>query len=264
MATPVGTRQYSTKIIKAGALLEDTRVLLAHWDPASPVPENLARFRQENLFGKASRSRVEDILAIFRQRYLAVPEVTAALSALAQGGAPADVLDALLLYYAAQADSLLHDVVTEVVWPRYEQGRLAIGVDEIAAAIRGWAAEGKTAGDWSEPTIRRVCQGLLSSLRDWRILQGAVHKQIAPLYLPVGAFAYLALALSRTEPSGDRLRRHPEWRLFLQSPAQVERLFLEAHQAHLLEYQAAGSIIRITFPTASLVEYAHAILSRTA
>ena len=61
---------YRTKIIKAGALLADTKTLLAHWDETCSVSENLDRFRRENIFGKASRSRVEDILAIFRQRYL--------------------------------------------------------------------------------------------------------------------------------------------------------------------------------------------------
>ena len=59
---------YSSRIIKAGALLSDTKTLLSHWDTASPVSDNLARIRLENVFGKASRSRVEDIVAIFRQR----------------------------------------------------------------------------------------------------------------------------------------------------------------------------------------------------
>jgi len=59
---------YTSKIIKAGALLADTKTLLAHWDVRSSVHENLDRLRRENVFGKASRSRVEDILAVFRQR----------------------------------------------------------------------------------------------------------------------------------------------------------------------------------------------------
>lgn len=37
---------------------------------AASVKADLAQIRQENLLGKASRSRVEDILAIFRQRCL--------------------------------------------------------------------------------------------------------------------------------------------------------------------------------------------------
>ena len=51
--------RYTTRIIKAGALLGDTKTLLSHWDSAQSTRENLRRFREENLFGKASRSRVE-------------------------------------------------------------------------------------------------------------------------------------------------------------------------------------------------------------
>jgi hypothetical protein len=56
-------RRYSSKIIKAGALLADTKTLLAHWDSMATVQANLIRVRRENDFAKASRSRVEDILA---------------------------------------------------------------------------------------------------------------------------------------------------------------------------------------------------------
>ena len=72
---------YSSKIIKAGALLSDTKTLLAHWDTTCPVPENLARIRLQNVFGKASSFRVEDILTVFRQRYLADEETLRALVA---------------------------------------------------------------------------------------------------------------------------------------------------------------------------------------
>ena len=70
---------YSSKIIKAGALIGDTKTLLSHWDVTAPVGENINRVQRDNVFGKASRSRVEDILAIFRQRYLTEESVTRAL-----------------------------------------------------------------------------------------------------------------------------------------------------------------------------------------
>ena len=43
---------YSSKIIKAGALISDTKTLLAHWHPSETVAENTARLRRENVFGK--------------------------------------------------------------------------------------------------------------------------------------------------------------------------------------------------------------------
>ena len=63
-----GESPFSSRIIKAGALLPDTKTLLLHWDTAATAEDNLGRIRRENVFGKASRSRVEDILAVFRQR----------------------------------------------------------------------------------------------------------------------------------------------------------------------------------------------------
>lgn len=55
---------YSSKIIEADALLGDTKTLLSHWDVSAPVVVNIERIQRDNVFGKASRSRVEDILDV--------------------------------------------------------------------------------------------------------------------------------------------------------------------------------------------------------
>ena len=99
---------YTSKIIKAGALIADTKNLLAHWDESISVAQNLNQFRRDNLFGKASRSRVEDILAIFRQRYLTAEPVTKALVTLVNKRFPAEGLNCILYFHATQSDRLLH------------------------------------------------------------------------------------------------------------------------------------------------------------
>ncbi len=261
--TSLSSKVYTSKIIKAGALLADTKTMLAHWDENCSVSDNLSRFRRENIFGKASRSRIEDILAIFRQRYLTSEPVTRSLINLVQGGFPAEGLDRILYFYTAQADTLVHDIVTEALSGFYTGGKTDVTVGDIQAVITRWVTEGKTAGSWSEYTVLRVARGLLSTLRDFGVLQGAAHKRLAPIYLPLEAFAYLAFYLQQRQPSGERLLDDPEWQLFFLSRHAVERFFLEAHQQHLLEYHAAGSIIRITFPTTSIEEYGYALTQRT-
>lgn len=253
---------YTSRIIKAGALLSDTKTLLANWDGTTPVRDNLDRFRRENLFGKASRSRVEDVLAIFRQRYLTAPADTRALVALVRNALPQEAIDKILFFHAAKADLLLHDVVTEVIYPLHAQGRTDLAVGDIRAPVARWVEEGKTTSRWSEETLQRVVQGLLATLRDFGILQGAVAKRIAPSLLPVRAFAYVAFQLSRIEPSGARLIASPEWRLFFLPPEGVERFLVEANQHDLLEYHAAGSIVRISFPAESPEEYADVLARR--
>jgi hypothetical protein len=84
---------YTSKIIKAGALLADTKTLLSHWNVRASIRENLDRLHWENVFGKASRSRVKNILAILRQRYLREESVATALVTLGNHRFPASSLD---------------------------------------------------------------------------------------------------------------------------------------------------------------------------
>jgi hypothetical protein len=253
---------YTSKIIKAGALLADTKTLLAHWDLAASVQDNTVRIRRENPFGKASRSRVEDVLAIFRQRFLTEPTVTRALVVLVHERLPAAALDRILYFHAARSDRLLHDTVTEIVAPLHARGITDIDVFEIQRPLKRWVEQGKTSGRWSDPTILRIAQGLVSALRDFGVLQGAAKKRIAPAYLPVEAFAYLAFYFKQHEPSGAKLVELADWKLFFLTTEAVERFLYDAHQHGLLEYHAAGSVTRLTFPAKSLDEYAHVLAQR--
>jgi len=251
--------QYTSKIIKAGALLADTKTLLSHWDVQASIRENLDRMRRENVFGKASRSRVKNILAIFRQRYLKEEAVAKALVALVNRRFPFASLDRLLYFHSARADRLLHDIVTELLLPLKVRGIIDIEVNEVERAIAGWVREGKTTSPWGKYTIRRVSQGLLSTLRDFGVLAGAVNKRLAPAYLPIEAFAYITFYLKQCQPSGAKLIDLPDWKLFFLPPEGVERLLVEAHQQGLLEYHAAGTVTRLTFPSNSLEDYAYVL-----
>jgi hypothetical protein len=182
---------YSSRIIKAGALIGDTKMLLSHWDADASVDENINRAQRDNVFGKASRSRVEDILAIFRRRYLTEESVTKALVILVRKKFPAAALERLLYFHSARADRLLRDTVTEILVPRQTRGLVDINAKDFERYLANWVDEGKTSGHWSEPTITRIAQGLLSALRDFGILEGAVNKKIAPAYFPIESFRML-------------------------------------------------------------------------
>jgi hypothetical protein len=253
---------YSSKIIKAGALLDDTKMLLSHWDIDATVPENLDRIRRENVFAKASRSRVQAILAIFRQRYLVEMDVIKALVVLVKKRFPAASLDRVLYFHAARADALLHDTVTEILLPLHRQGIIDITALAVQKVLAKWVEKGLTTAAWSDDTTERVARGLMSTLRDFGVLQGAVKKRIAPAFLPVEAFAYMVFYLKQHQPSGAKLLELPDWKLFFLSREGVERFLFEAHQCDLLEYHVAGSVTRLTFPADTLEEYAHVLAAR--
>jgi hypothetical protein len=128
--------KYSSKIIKAGALLPDTKLLLETWDTGTDVKINLERVREENLLGKSSRSRVEDVLLDFRQRYLKDPEMLRALVALVKEGMPAESLDRVLYFQAARSDPLLHDLVAEVLAERSTRSDREVRIQEGRTFLR--------------------------------------------------------------------------------------------------------------------------------
>ncbi len=254
--------RYTSRIIKAGALLSDTKLLLESWDETSDVKTNLERIRRENVFGKTSRSRVEDILAIFRQRYLGNPDLLAALVRLARSRHSGETLERILYFQAARSDLLLHDLVTEVLVEWSKRSSREVRPWEAQEWIGEQVEAGKTERPWSQPVQLRVVRGLLSTLRDFGVLEGSVNKRLAYPYLPVEAFAFIAYQLYLDGSSGERLVNDPEWRLFLLPDGTVERFFLEAHQEGLLEYYAAGPVVRLDFPANNLEEYADVIVGR--
>jgi hypothetical protein len=186
--------------------------------------------------------------------------ITQALVALMGKEIDAASLNRILYFHAARSDELLHDVVTDFLYPISQTGTLA--PNDVRAWIERQIKQGNVARQWSETTIIRCTRELLASLRDFGILEGNVKKRIASQYFPVKAFAYIAFFLKQYQPSGSRLVCDPEWRLFLIDPDSVERLFIEAQQCKLLEYSAAGSIVEIDFPADNLVDYAQFISQR--
>ena len=256
MANTLSEARYSSRIIKAGALLPDTKLLLENWDDRADVQANLDRVRRENLFGKASRSRVEDVLLVFRQRYLKDPKMLKALIAATRNRMPSESLDRILYFQTARSDLLLHDLVTELLYDWSGRSDREIRTWEVHNWIEEQVEADRTERHWSPAVQLRVAQGLLASLRDFGILEGSVKKRLAYAYLPVEAFSFLAFQLYLDGSSSERLVNDPEWRLFLLPEGAVERLFLEAHQERLLEYYAAGPVVRIDFPARTLEEYA--------
>jgi hypothetical protein len=255
---------YTSRIIKGGALLPETRAFLKVWDEEAGLKENIDRVRRDNLLGKSSRSRVDDVLAVLRQRYLGDPAIVKALTYMVKCGVPNDICDRIFYLYTADSDRLLHDIVVQVIYPNFREFLMSDISALVEHALGQWVSGKMTVSPWSENTIVRVRQGLLDALRDFSVLTGAVKKKLNKLHLPVQAFAYIAFALNARKmlPAVGTLE-NPEWHLFFLSIEEVEKLFLAAHQEGLLHYQAAGSVIRLEFPTTNIEEYAHVIVERS-
>ena len=221
---------YTTKIIKAGSLLEDTKALLAQWDAEGTVEDNLQAACRENLLGKASRSRAEHVVRAIRERYFTDVEVGLALVHLAQHGWTNARLNLLLYFFTGQSDRLIYDFVVEEVYPLWEKGLKDMPTEFAWQAIARWIDDGETTTEWGEYTALRVARGLLATLRDFGILEGEAKKSIAAMHVPAETCSFIAFYLMDQFGSGQKVLEANDWRLFFWEPDQVERNLVEAEQ----------------------------------
>lgn len=253
-------KRYTSRLQKGGALLEDMRVLIRNWSDEGTWNSQRDRIIQENILGKKTRSRAIDVYKeAFVPRFLRgdPPEAWKILRSLEDRDMSIDILRPIYYWLTARGEPLLYDFVVDEILAKSNGMDLSVRVDDTTIWIAGKLSECQQS--WSQSVTIRVAQGLLAALRDFGILEGTLRKKIAPVYLPVESFAYLCFVMHNLGRSGERLALHPDWRLFLIDSPAVERLFLEAHQNRLLNYEAAGKICRIEFYARNLEEMADVI-----
>lgn len=240
----------TSRIIKAGALLEDTLRFLEAWDASLGPQANLARIRASGALGK-TRSRSEDVLLILRQRYVDPgPHVVATLRRLV--GDPTAFREASY-YETARSDALLGLFAEEALYEWFASGQPHLRVDDV----RAWLERDRRCPSWGSQTRQRVAQGILAALRDFGILEGSAGspcKRFASPRLSLRGFAYVALRERERGLSDRSLVASRAWRRYLLSPSDVRALFLEADRLGLLRYAEAGSVARVDWIVRSLEE----------
>ena len=253
---------YTSRLQKGGALIEDMRLLVRSWDEGSRAKQK-DHILSENVLGKKTRARALDVYQeVFVPRFIRgnPPEAWKIVRALENLDLSIEIIKPVYYWIAARSDRVIYDFTVDEILPKSKSPDLSIRVDETKNWIEKKLIE--HGQSWSQSVTIRVAQGLLATLRDFGILVGATSKRIAPVYLPVESFAYLAFIFHELGSSAERLIHHPDWKLFLMESPVVERLFLDAHQHRLLQYEAAGNIYRIDFSARNTEEMADVIAGR--
>jgi len=254
---------YNSRLQKGGALLEDMRTLVRHWPPSEESTVGVATFVHSALAKQTSARSLDTFNRAFKPRFLDGDPKQAwrIVRPVEDQGWTAEQIRPLYYWITARNDKLLYQYATEFLagqergFPRVDSEHAALWITSTIRPV-GLA--------WTSTVTIKVARGLLAALRDFGLLAGDAKKRFVTGHLSMATFAYIAFALHRQGVSGNMLVDHPDWRLFfLTTRQQRERLFMEANQARLLNYQAAGSLVSIDFPSNSFEDYAHVVTERT-
>jgi hypothetical protein len=257
-------KKYIARFHHFGAMIDETRLLVARFDPATPINAWVDELIRENVLGKTSRSWTREVTrGVFIQRFVNgyFENAWKHLRVMEDKGADLAVIRTLMYYHTAKNDRFLYDFATTELCERFYMGHLDIAADDVLTFIQKCEPE-RFNKPWSDYVQRRLSRGVMATLRDFGVLEGKAKKRIANFYLPIEAFAYIAFLIQSKTVSGEMILNSSDWKLFLLNSHSVERMFLEAHQHGLLNYNAAGNIVRIEFKHKSIEELADDIASR--
>jgi len=257
----VSSSLLTSRLQKGGALIDDMRQLVCHWGskPADVAPTRFVK----DVLPKATQARAKDtFIRVFEPRFISgsPPNAWMLCAELEEKLPPVEVVSAFYYWITARAELILYRYVTEELFQVARSGGTSVGSPELAQWIsKTCLAEGKV---WSDVVNIKVARAMLAALRDFGVLAGTHNKTIAAAHVPLESFCLIAFCLRIVLRDSRDLASHPDWRLFLFSPENVERLLLEAHQHSWLNYQAAGGVSRIEFPCSTFADYVTRVLSR--
>ena len=249
-----GGRKFSTRLIRKGALLEDTHRVFLEWDLTKSFGENLRRARELNTPAADNQGWLKEVMATISSRWRHEPRLSSIVK-LAQR-ASLDVWRPCMLWHIGQVDELYYRFATEWLFDEYEAGAYQLRTADVVPFVEKITAS-RAAGKkgLSEYGLTRAGRDLLRMAADFGLLKGSAVREFNSYHLPEESFLYLLHAMYEAHGNAQDVVHSPDWRLFLMSAADVERELFRLHQFRKLHYEVAGSLMELTLPCSSAAAF---------
>jgi len=212
-----------TNSSKAGLLVE-TREFLRVLAQTRDVESTARQLRDGGLPQRAWETR-RTIVDFIRRRLTSWQPPDWALQdfiAFAQDSA-SDALKAALLLHACRQDTLLYDLVQQLILPRWHRGEVEVRPADVQQFLDHAEPTHPEVSSWSHETRDRLASGNLSILRDFGLLQGRTDKHIVAPLVPAPVIQHLVRLLRAEGLTDQEVPHHPDWGLWMWEPDHVRR-----------------------------------------
>lgn len=250
---------YDTNLLKATGLVQETLVLLEAYQPGQPK-EEFGRFVKEtDLLGKASQSRVDDILrsSFFRRYVVEGPETIAALKKLLINQVGFEVLNQLFLVYTSRANPILADFVRLVYWPKVAAGETVILTSDPVEFIHNAMHEGLITSTWTPITIERVARHITGCMNDFRLIEK--NKTIRHFLASDATINFLLHEAHFRGLSDMQLLQLPDWAILGLTTNDLIRRINRLTQRGQFIAQYSGELLTISWSYSTLLAAADGI-----
>lgn len=249
MSTSSGISQ---RLIRKGALAQETYQIFGQWNFNLSVDENLLANLERASGTSAWKNEVRVTL---RRRFRSI-DSAATLIALAQQGLPFDEWRSCFLLWISVNEPLFGDFVSDWLYEQYERGVRKLSTEDVLPYIKAYWSQKKSA-PLSDYGATRTSRDLLRMARELGQLgDKSATDAFCELRLSDRCFLYWAHVIAEREGATTRVPVSRLWRFALLRPYDVEHALLRLHQFHQLRYEVAGSLVQLSLPYTSASEYA--------
>ena len=245
--------EWSQRLLRKGLLVDETYGLFAGWAFCQSVEANLFT----GLSGRQSTQGWDDEVVSTVRRRLRHFDLVKPLIILAQRGLPLrDWRDCLRLWVGATEEPF-HTFATQWLEAERARGRSAIKSEDLLSVVATAAARTSRAPPLSDYSRIRAARDLLKTAVDLGMLVGSGPvRTFASIAMSDHALVFYAHMIADLEGDASKVPQSPLWRLAFLDPQEVHLTLLHLHQFRRLDYQIAGSLVQLTLPFSSAIEFA--------
>ena len=167
--------------------------------------------------------------------------------ARAKGSQSPEFVSMVYINYALR-DHLTYDIVTGLIWNRWQQNQLEINREDILSLLDEVGEVQHQVYRWAESSRLKLASNILTSLRDFGILEGAQRKRIVRPILPLFTAEHLLRILTSEGFRGGEVLKHFTWRLFLCSEEDVASILASLSQVNRINFEKVGNTVVLHTP----------------
>ena len=260
MTTSGISTNFSTRLLRKGALVEETYRVLAHWRPEDSAAANLHRIKETDIIGAKNQSWLREITTTLSSRFSHGDSVTA-LSVLAKAQYPMDRWKYCLLWHFGSTDGLFIRFVNEFLIPKRDEGIAAFDTQSVLPFVETVEKDGVLEAPLTSYGRTRLARDLLRMATAFGLLSSQLMRRFVQAPIPDDALLYALYSIQEQFSSVSRSLESPRWAVFLLSAPAVETELLHLHQLRRVRYEQAGSVRELSLPYDNLLDFTQSLIA---
>lgn len=244
---------FSQRLLRKGPFVEETYRLFAGWSFEKSSEQNLERAFNGQF---KTIGWEKEVVQTTAQRLKSFDFIRPLIVLAQKGVSFADWRDCWRLWIGA-TEQPFGGFAIDWLFPEFASGRYEVRSEDARQfAISAWKGHSPKR-PLSAYGVARMARDLLRTAVDLGMLAGeGPGKTFAPIAMRDATALFYAHMIADLEGSAPRVVTSPLWRFAYMSPSDVRAALLHLHQFKRLDYQVAGTLVQLSLPANSALEYA--------